>query len=189
MTRSVAEPRQGLEKSLGISARDASTHIHDLVPSLTYMLVRHLTTAASRAGGTGLVAMIVSLLGLPCSSSGPTVQQLKMARWLQGGSKVEEAASIFQELGDKFNWTVRSMWCLSMMTTPGTDCHILCQFLIGLLLGNYYLLEGFVRGIVYKTESTSDDIVSWQRTGALQALSRGAAVQQISFSRFFWILA
>ncbi len=42
---------------------------------------------------------------LPCSQDAWTDFNLSLG-CMQGGSKVEEAACIFQELGDKFNWTV-----------------------------------------------------------------------------------
>lgn len=50
--------------------------------------------------------MACQLLSALLEANTRILSDLLMMSCLQGGSKVEEAASIFQELGDKFNWTV-----------------------------------------------------------------------------------
>ena len=51
----------------------------------------------------------MSALGPPigCHTLAPVCDRISIVLAVQGGSKVQDAAYIYQELGDKFNWTVR----------------------------------------------------------------------------------
>lgn len=77
-----------------------------------------LTQLAAAWVNLALVNLYLVLHTADCEATGcdlPTCQWLSHLNTWQGGAKIQEAFFIYQELGERFNWTVRGLDTATLM--------------------------------------------------------------------------